>query len=345
MKTKIVKIKNVMIGGENPIAIQSMTNKKNIKDIIYQIHELQDEDCEIVRCAIPNLEMAEAIKLIKSQIKIPLIADIHFDYRLALESIKNGADKIRINPGNIGSFDKIKSIIKLAKQYHVPIRIGINSGSLQESILNKYKTVTPEALVESAINYIDFFTAYNFDDLVISVKSSSVVTSIKAYELLSQQTNHPLHVGITSAGISSIKSSVGIGVILYRGIGDTIRVSMADDPVKEVIAAREILSALEIRKFGIEFVVCPTCGRTKIDLINIAKRIQSICYADQEIKHKKIVVAIMGCAVNGPNEAKNADIGIAGGDDSALLFKKGKSVRKIYGDNIINELIQEIKLM
>jgi (E)-4-hydroxy-3-methylbut-2-enyl-diphosphate synthase len=343
-KTKVINIGNVKIGGNNLIAIQSMTNKKNVDDIINQINDLEREGCEIVRCAVPDNEMAEAIKTIKSKTNIPIVADIHFDYRLALKAIENGVDKIRINPGNIGSLDRVETIINKAKEYEIPIRIGVNSGSLEKVLLEKYGSVTPEALVESVIKYVNFCEERNFYNLILSVKSSSVKFSIDAYKILFNKTNYPLHVGITATGISPIKSSVGIGIILHNGIGDTIRVSLADDPLKEVQCAKEILSALEIRKFGIEFIVCPTCGRTKINLIEIANKVQDECMKNENIKNKNITVAIMGCAVNGPGEAKNADIGIAGGDGFALLFKKGKIIKKISQENIIKELINEIIL-
>lgn len=341
MSTKVIQIGNIKIGGENKIAIQSMTNKKNINDIIAQINSLESEGCEIIRCAVPNFEMAQAFKIIKSRIKIPLVADIHFDYRLAIEAIKNGADKIRINPGNIGSHEKIKAVLDYAKQYKIPVRIGVNSGSLEKSIIEKYNGVTAQGLAQSALNHVKLFNDYDFDDIVLSVKSSSVPLSIEAYKILSRQTNYPLHIGITEAGIDPIKSAVGIGAILAMGIGDTIRVSLTDEPVKEIECAKKILSALELRNFGIEFVSCPTCARTQIDLIKIANQVKDKC----KNIDKKIKVAIMGCAVNGPGEAKDADIGIAGGIKTGLLFKKGVIIKKVREDELVDELVRQINLL
>lgn len=339
--TKIVQIGNLKIGDDNPIAIQSMTNTKNINDIVNQINCLTDIGCEIIRCAVPDFEMASNLKVIKSKIKIPLVADIHFDYRLAIEAIKNGADKIRINPGNIGSSEKVKTVLDCAKQYKIPIRIGVNSGSLEKSIIEKYNGVTAEGLAQSALNYIDMFNTYDFDNIVLSVKSSSVPISINAYKILSQKTHYPLHIGITEAGIDPIKSSVGIGTILSTGIGDTIRVSLTDNPLKEIECAKEILSALELRHFGIEFISCPTCARTQINLIKIANEVKERC----KNFDKKIKVAIMGCVVNGPGEAKDADIGIAGGINTGLLFKKGVIIKRVREENLVDELIKEINLL
>lgn len=339
--TKIVQIGNLKIGDDNPIAIQSMTNTKNINDIVNQINCLADIGCEIIRCAVPDFEMASNLKVIKSKIKIPLVADIHFDYRLAIEAIKNGADKIRINPGNIGSSEKVKTVLDCAKQYKIPIRIGVNSGSLEKSIIEKYNGVTAEGLAQSALNYIDMFNTYDFDNIVLSVKSSSVPISINAYKILSQKTHYPLHIGITEAGIDPIKSSVGIGTILSTGIGDTIRVSLTDNPLKEIECAKGILSALELRHFGIEFISCPTCARTQINLIKIANEVKERC----KNFDKKIKVAIMGCVVNGPGEAKDADIGIAGGINTGLLFKKGVIIKRVREENLVDELIKEINLL
>jgi 1-hydroxy-2-methyl-2-(E)-butenyl 4-diphosphate synthase len=340
-KTKVINIGNVKIGRGNPIAIQSMTNAKNIDDIINQINLLSDSGCEIIRCAVADFEMAQSLKIIKRNIKIPLVADIHFDYRLAIEAIKNGADKIRINPGNIGSNDRVKLILDTAKQYQIPIRIGVNAGSLEKSILKKYNGVTMQGLAQSALNFIDMFNAYDFDNIVVSVKSSSVPLSIGAYKILSENTDYPLHVGITEAGINTVKSSVGLGAILSIGIGDTIRVSLTDNPLNEVECAKEILSALELRKFGIEFISCPTCARTQIDLIKIASQVKERCKNIQ----KNIKVAVMGCAVNGPGEAKDAHIGIAGGKNAGFIFKDGVIIKKVREQDIVDELINQINLL
>jgi len=339
-KTKIINIKHIKIGGGNPVIIQSMTNQKKINNIIKQINQLADAGCEIIRCAVPDFEMADALKIIKSKTKIPIVADIHFDYKLAIESIKNGADKIRINPGNINSRENIKLILNYAKKYHVPIRIGVNSGSLDKT---KYKHANSNSLVQSALDYINLFNSYDFDNIILSVKSSCVTTCVKAYKLLSQKTNYPLHIGITESGISPVKSSVGLGIILHAGIGDTIRVSLADNPLKEIQCAQEILSALNLRRFGIEFIICPTCARTQINLIKIANQVKNLCIKNNFI-HKKITVAIMGCAVNGPGEAQEADIGIAGGKNSALLFSKGKIIKQIPEADLVQELIKQIAL-
>lgn len=339
--TKVISIGEKKIGGDFPIAIQSMTNVKNVDEIIKQINELTDVGCEIVRCAVPDFEMAQNLKIIKRNIRIPLVADIHFDYRLAIESIKNGADKIRINPGNIGDEQRVKEIIQTAKQYKIPIRIGVNSGSLEKNILQKYNGVTAQGLAESAINYVKLFNKYDFDDIVVSVKSSSVPLSIEANKILAQNIYYPLHIGITEAGIDTIKSSVGLGAILSMGIGNTIRVSLTDNPIKEIECAKEILKALELRKFGIEFVSCPTCARTKIDLIKIANEVKTRC----KNIDKPIKVAIMGCAVNGPGEAKDADIGIAGGENTGLIFKNGVIMRKVRESDLVDELIKEIYLL
>lgn len=341
--TKIINIGCIKIGGKNKIAIQSMTNAKNIDEIIDQIYLLKESGCDIVRCAIPDFESAENIKKIKSNKKIsevPIVADIHFDYRLALESIKNGADKIRINPGNINNIENLKKIISSAKNRKIPIRIGINSGSLEKNILKKYDNKSiPDALVESAIYNINFFNSCDFDDLVLSVKSSNIYDSVNSYEKLSYKTNYPLHVGITEAGINSTKSCVGIGIILYKKIGNTIRVSLTGDPLKEIKVAKEILSALELRKFGVEIISCPTCARTNKNFFRIVKDVEEAC----KNINKNIKVAIMGCEVNGPGEASNADIGVACFKNSALIFKNKKIIKKINLSQAVDCLIKEIK--
>ncbi|OUQ60097.1 4-hydroxy-3-methylbut-2-en-1-yl diphosphate synthase [Tyzzerella sp. An114] len=338
-----VKIGDVLIGGTNPVAIQSMcnTDTRDIKSTVKQILDLEKAGCEIIRVAVPDMEAAEAIKGIKKEIHIPLVADIHFDYRLALKAMEGGIDKIRINPGNIGDESRIKQVVDMAKSRHIPIRIGVNSGSLEKYLVEKYKGVTPRGLVESALNHVRILEKYNFEDIVVSIKASSVPFSIEAYSILSDEIPYPLHVGITEAGTTwsgTVKSAVGIGAILSRGIGDTIRVSLTGDPVDEIYAAKEILKDLGMRKFGIEFVSCPTCGRTQIDLISIAKEVEQKCKnIDKDIK-----VAVMGCIVNGPGEAKEADIGIAGGKGEGLIFKKGEILRKVPEEILVSELMKEI---
>ncbi|HIT73562.1 MAG TPA: flavodoxin-dependent (E)-4-hydroxy-3-methylbut-2-enyl-diphosphate synthase [Candidatus Fimicola cottocaccae] len=338
-----VKIGDVLIGGTNPVAIQSMcnTDTRDIKSTVKQILDLEKAGCEIIRVAVPDMEAAEAIKGIKKEIHIPLVADIHFDYRLALKAMEGGIDKIRINPGNIGDESRIKQVVDMAKSRHIPIRIGVNSGSLEKYLVEKYKGVTPRGLVESALNHVRILEKYNFEDIVVSIKASSVPFSIEAYSILSDEIPYPLHVGITEAGTiwsGTVKSAVGIGAILSRGIGDTIRVSLTGDPVDEIYAAKEILKDLGMRKFGIEFVSCPTCGRTQIDLISIAKEVEQKCKnIDKDIK-----VAVMGCVVNGPGEAKEADIGIAGGKGEGLIFKKGEILRKVPEEILVSELMKEI---
>lgn len=342
-KTREISIGNVKIGGNNDIAIQSMcnTDTRDIDKTVKQINALENEGCEIVRVAILDLEASRAIREIKRNINIPLVADIHFDYRLALDCMKNGIDKIRINPGNIGDEDRIKQVIQTAKERNIPIRIGVNSGSLEKDLINKYGGVTPDGLVDSAIRHVDILEKYNYENIVISIKASSVPFSLNAYSILSNKVDYPLHVGITEAGTvwgGSIKSAVGIGSILSMGIGDTIRVSLTGDPLEEVRVAREILKSLELRKFGIEFVSCPTCGRTEVDLISIANEVESYCRKiDKDIK-----VAVMGCAVNGPGEAKEADIGIACGKGFGLIFKKGEVLKKVPEHDLISELLSII---
>lgn len=342
--TREVKIGNVSIGGHNPIAIQSMcnTDTRDVKSTVNQILALEKAGCEIVRVAVPDMEASESIKEIKNQIHIPLVADIHFDYRLALKSMEGGIDKIRINPGNIGDESRIKQVVDMAKERKIPIRIGVNSGSLEKHLVEKYNGVTPKGLVESALNHVRILERYNFEDIVVSIKASDVPFSIEAYSLLSNEIPYPLHVGITEAGTvwsGTVKSAVGIGSILSRGIGDTIRVSLTGDPVEEIYAGQEILKSLGLRKFGVEFVSCPTCGRTQIDLISIAKEVEEKC------KHidKNIKVAVMGCVVNGPGEAKEADIGIAGGNGVGLIFKKGEILKKVPEENLVIELMKEIE--
>jgi len=340
--TKKIKIGNLYIGGGEPIRIQSMTNTKtkDIEKTVEQILRLESLGCEIIRVAVPDMESAKAIEKIKAKIHIPIVADIHFDYKLALEAIYNGADKIRINPGNIGGPEKVKKIVDEAKRYGIPIRVGANSGSLPKEILEKYKSPTPEAIVEAALNQVRLLESFDFDNIVISVKSSDILTTIKSYEILSRRTSYPLHVGLTEAGTfiaGCVKSSIAIGHLLLQGIGDTIRVSLTDDPEKEVTVAKEILKGLKLKK-GVNIISCPTCARCNVDLIKIANEVEKrIGNLDLDIS-----VAIMGCAVNGPGEAKEADIGIACGIGEGLLFKKGKIVKKVKEDDLVDELIREI---
>lgn len=342
-QTKEITIGNVKIGGNNPIAIQSMcnTDTRNAKATIEQIKKLEEEGCEIVRVAVPDIEASEAIKEIKKGIKIPLVADIHFDYRLALKAMENGIDKIRINPGNIGNEERIKAVITMAKERNIPLRIGVNSGSLEKDILEKYGKVTPKGLVESALRHVKIVEKYDYNNIVVSIKASSVPFSMETYSILSNEIDYPLHLGITEAGTvwsGAIKSAVGIGSILSMGIGDTIRVSLTGDPVEEIKTAKEILKSLGLRKFGIEFVSCPTCGRTEVDLISIANKVEQEC---KKI-NKNLKVAVMGCAVNGPGEAKGADIGIAGGKGYGLIFKKGEIIKKVPENELIPELLKLI---
>lgn len=342
-QTKKIKVGDIFLGGDSPISVQSMTNTdtRDVKSTVEQIKRLQEEGCRIIRVAVPDSQSAEAVKEIKKAISIPLVADIHFDYRLALECMRNGVDKIRLNPGNIGGQDRVKIVADMAKERQIPIRIGVNSGSVEKGILEKYGGVTPEGMVESALKHAAMLEAADFGDIAISIKASSVPMTIAAYRLLSQKTAYPLHVGVTEAGTvykGTIKSSVGIGCLLAEGIGDTIRVSLTGDPVEEVRAGKQILKSLGLLKEGIEVVSCPTCGRTKIDLIGIVNEIEPVL----DKLNKDIKVAIMGCAVNGPGEAKDADIGIAGGTNEVLLFKKGQIVKKIPQENAVEELIKEI---
>lgn len=343
MKKRCVNIGGVKVGGDNQVSIQSMTNTdtRDAKATVSQILKLEDAGCEIIRVAVPDMRAAEAVKEIKQQIHIPLVCDIHFDYRLALECIKNKADKIRINPGNIGSKDRVKAVVEAAKANGVPIRIGVNGGSLEKDILQKYGSATAPALVESAMRHIEILDELNFTDVVVSIKMSDVPTMIDAYKRFDKLSDIPLHIGVTEAGTlrrGLIKSAAGIGALLSEGIGDTMRVSLTADPVEEVYAAKEILKVMGLRKNGVELVSCPTCGRTQINLISIAnevdKRLQNI--------NKNIKVAVMGCAVNGPGEARDADIGIAGGKGEGLIFRHGEIIRKVPESSIIDELMAEI---
>ncbi|WP_029689065.1 flavodoxin-dependent (E)-4-hydroxy-3-methylbut-2-enyl-diphosphate synthase [Thermoanaerobacter sp. A7A] len=342
--TREVKIGNKKIGGNNPILVQSMTNTDthDIEKTIEQIKRLEAEGCDIIRVAVPDMEAAEAIKEIKKNINIPLVADIHFDYRLAIKSIENGADKIRINPGNIGREENIKKVVEIAKEKGIPIRIGVNSGSLEKEILHKYKGVTAEAVVESALKNVLILEKLGFYDIVISLKTTNVPLTIEAYKLASSKVDYPLHVGITEAGTieaGTIKSAIGIGTLLYLGIGDTIRVSLTGDPVHEVRVGKQILRSLGLLKEGVEVISCPTCGRTKINLIKLAEEVEK---RTKNIK-KPLKVAVMGCVVNGPGEAKEADIGIAGGDGEGIVFKKGKVYKKVKEEELVEELMKEIE--
>ena len=342
-RTKVVQIGNVKIGGGNPIAIQSMTNTKteDVDATVAQIHALEKAGCEIIRCAVPTIEAAEALGKIKKQIHIPLVADIHFDYRLAIAAIENGADKIRINPGNIGDASRVQAVVDKAKEHGIPIRVGVNSGSLEKNLVEKYGGVTAEGLVESAMDKVHMIEEMGYDNLVVSIKSSDVLMCVKAHELIADQCKYPLHVGITESGTllaGNIKSSIGLGLILHQGIGDTIRVSLTGDPTEEIKSAKLILKTLGLRKGGIEVVSCPTCGRTKIDLIGLANQVEQMV-ADIPLDIK---VAVMGCVVNGPGEAKEADIGIAGGIGEGLLIKKGEIVKKVKEDELLETLSWEL---
>ena len=342
-KTKKVQIGNVCIGGGERIAIQSMTNTKteDVEACVAQILKLEKAGCDIIRVAVPTMEAAESIRKIKEQIHIPLVADIHFDYRLAIAAIENGADKIRINPGNIGDEKRVRAVVEKAKEYNIPIRVGVNSGSLEKHLVEKYHGVTAEGLVESALDKVHMIEEMGYDNLVVSIKSSDVMMCVKAHGLLAPVCPYPLHVGITESGTllaGNIKSSIGLGLILSQGIGDTIRVSLTGDPVEEIKSAKLILKTLGLRKGGIEVVSCPTCGRTKIDLIGLANKVEEMV-ADIPLDIK---VAVMGCVVNGPGEAKEADIGIAGGIGEGLLIKKGEVVKKVKEDELLETLRQEL---
>ncbi|MCC8168126.1 MAG: flavodoxin-dependent (E)-4-hydroxy-3-methylbut-2-enyl-diphosphate synthase [Clostridiales bacterium] len=340
---KEVKIGSVVIGGTNPIAIQSMTNTRteDVEATVAQINALAKAGCDIIRCAVPTMEAAQALAEIKKQITIPLVADIHFDYRLAIAAIENGADKIRINPGNIGSKDRVKAVVDAARERNIPIRVGVNSGSLEKELVAKYKGVTAEGLVESALGQVQLIEDMGYDNLVISIKSSNVPMCAKAHELIAKRTLHPLHVGITEAGTlysGNIKSAVGLGMILGQGIGDTIRVSLTGDPLEEIKSAKLILRTLGLREGGIEVISCPTCGRTQIDLIGLANQVEDMV---QDIP-LNIKVAVMGCAVNGPGEAKEADIGIAGGKGEGLIIRHGEVYRKVPEDELLDALRYEL---
>lgn len=342
-QTKTVHIGNRIIGGGNPVLIQSMTNTRteDVAATVAQIHELEAAGCEIVRCTVPTMEAAQAILEIKKQISIPLVADIHFDYKMAIAAIENGADKIRINPGNIGGQDKVAAVVKAAKERRIPIRVGVNSGSLEKELVEKYQGVTAQGIVESALDKVKMIEDLGYDNLVISIKSSDVLMCIKAHEILAKKTYYPLHVGITESGTlisGNIKSGVGLGIILYQGIGDTIRVSLTGNPVEEIKSAKLILRTLGLRRGGIEVVSCPTCGRTKIDLIGLANQVEQMV----EDIPLDIKVAVMGCAVNGPGEAKEADIGIAGGIGEGLLIKKGEVIKKVPEDQLLSVLREEL---
>ena len=342
-QTKKIQIGTVCIGGGCPVAIQSMTNTKteDVESTVKQIQALEKAGCEIIRCAVPTMEAAEALAKIKEQIQIPLVADIHFDYRLAIAAIENGADKIRINPGNIGDESRVKAVVDKAKEYGIPIRVGVNSGSLEKNLVEKYGGVTAQGLVESAMDKVHLIEKMGYDNLVVSIKSSDVMMCVKAHELIVSECPYPLHVGITESGTllaGNIKSSIGLGLILNQGIGDTIRVSLTGDPVEEIKSAKLILKTLGLRKGGIEVVSCPTCGRTKIDLIGLANQVEQMV-ADIPLDIK---VAVMGCVVNGPGEAKEADLGIAGGIGEGLLIKKGEVVKKVKEDQLLETLRQEL---
>ena len=342
--TRVIQIGDRVIGGGNPILIQSMTNTRteDVKATVEQIHKLEKAGCEIIRCTVPTMEAAQAIREIKKQISIPLVADIHFDYKMAIAAIENGADKLRINPGNIGGKDLVAAVVGAAKERNIPIRVGVNSGSLEKELVEKYHGVTAQGIVESALDKVHMIEELGYENLVISIKSSDVMMCVKAHEVLAQQTDYPLHVGITESGTiisGNIKSSIGLALILNQGIGDTIRVSLTGDPVEEIKSARIILRTLGLRKGGIEVVSCPTCGRTKIDLIGLANQVENMV-AEFPLDIK---VAVMGCAVNGPGEAKEADIGIAGGIGEGLLIKKGEIIRKIPEDQLLTELRRELE--
>lgn len=342
-KTRQVKVGNLSIGGNAPITIQSMTNTdtRDIPSTIEQIKRLEAAGCEIVRLAVPDLAAADALKEIKKNVSIPLVADIHFDYRLALASLESGVDKLRLNPGNIGGQDRVRQVVTAAKERNVPIRIGVNGGSLDRDILSKYGHPSPEALVESALQHLGYLDELNFSDVILAIKSSDVPNTIKAYRLLAEETDCPFHIGITESGTKeggTVKSSVGIGILLSEGLGDTLRVSLTGDPVEEIRVGRTILQSLGLRESGVKVISCPTCGRCHLDLEPIALEIEKrVANLD-----KTMTVAIMGCAVNGPGEAREADIGIAGGNGEGLLFKKGEIIRKLKSDEIVEVLMDEI---
>ena len=343
-KTREVKIGNRIIGGNHPIAIQSMTNTKteDVDATVAQIQQLTKAGCEIIRCAVPTMEAAKALGEIKKQIAIPLVADIHFDYRLAIAAMENGADKIRINPGNIGSAERVKAVVDEARRRNIPIRVGVNSGSLEKNLVEKYHGVTAEGIVESALDKVKMIEDMGYDNLVISIKASDVMMCVKAHELIASKTDHPLHVGITEAGTlisGNIKSSIGLGLILSQGIGDTVRVSLTGDPIEEIKSAKLILRTLGLRKGGIEVVSCPTCGRTQINLIQLANQVETMV-AEFPLDIK---VAVMGCVVNGPGEAKEADLGVAGGIGEGLIIKHGKVFKKVPEEELLPALRYELE--
>lgn len=342
--TRKIKIGNIYVGGDSPITVQSMTNTdtRDIASTVSQILRLEEAGCQIIRCAVPDMEASEALRDITKLIHIPLVADIHFDYKLALNSINNGVSALRINPGNIGSIDRVKAVAEAARDNGVPIRIGVNSGSVEKDLLVTYGKVCAEALVESALRHIEILDNLNFNDIVISLKSSNVLQMIESYRLISSKVNYPLHIGVTEAGTiwrGTIKSSIGIGTLLSEGIGDTIRVSLTGDPIEEIKVGKEILKAIGYNNEGVEFISCPTCGRTQIDLVKIAKEVEDRL----QTLNKHVKVAVMGCAVNGPGEAREADIGIAGGNGEGLIFKHGTIIKKVKEEDLVEELIKEIE--
>lgn len=342
--TKVIRIGTKVIGGGNPVLIQSMTTTKteDVRATVEQILRLEEAGCDIIRCAVPTEKAAVSLSEIKKEIHIPLVADIHFDYRLAIKAMENGADKIRINPGNIGGREKLAAVVKTAKSYQVPIRVGVNSGSLERDILNKYGRVTSEAIVESALDKVRLIEEMDYDNLVISIKSSDVLECVKAHELIAEKTSYPLHVGITESGSlisGNIKSGVGLGIILYQGIGDTIRVSLTGDPLEEIRSAKLILKALGLRKGGIEIVSCPTCGRTDIDLIGLEKKVAALA---EKYSHLNLKLAVMGCVVNGPGEAREADLGVCGGRGVGLIIKKGEVIKKLPEEELLSALEEEL---
>ena len=343
--TRVVNIGGVAVGGGNPVAVQSMTNTKteDAEATIRQILRLEEAGCDIVRVTVPTFEAAEAVAKIRAAIRIPLVADIHFDYRMAIAAMEHGADKIRINPGNLGDDEKLKAVVSCAKERSIPIRVGVNGGSLDRDLLEKYGGITAEGLCESAMRQVRKITDLGYENLVISIKSSNVPLCIEAYELASAQTDFPLHVGVTEAGTlfrGTVRSCAGIGALLSRGIGDTVRVSLTGDPVEEVRVAKELLCALGLRRNGIEIVSCPTCGRTSIDLIGLAEQVERMA---ERYPEKNLKLAVMGCAVNGPGEARDADIGIAGGKGEGLLFRRGEIVKKLPEDELLAALEEEVR--
>ncbi|MCG4578998.1 flavodoxin-dependent (E)-4-hydroxy-3-methylbut-2-enyl-diphosphate synthase [Clostridium cochlearium] len=345
-ETVKIKIGDIFIGGDSPITVQSMTNTdtRNVEETVKQIKKLEEVNCDIIRCAVPDEEACDALAKIIKKINIPLVADIHFDYKLALKAIDNGVSALRINPGNIGNEERVNLVAKKAKENGIPIRIGVNSGSLEKDILNKYGGVCSDALVESALRHVEILNKVDFHDIVISIKSSNVNQMIESYKKISSKVNYPLHLGVTEAGTpwrGIIKSSIGIGALLSEGIGDTIRVSLTGDPIEEVKVGKEILRSLNLYNKGIEFISCPTCGRTEINLIKIAEEVEKRL----EDVDKNIKVAIMGCVVNGPGEARESDIGIAGGKGYGLIFKKGKIIKKVKEEDLVEGLIEEIRNM